>query len=126
MSWGVGDIAPPVQLAGDFLQGVPSTAFGAVEPSYRPGVTLADLGGCLPEFVSASIRAALPLFGRPGWNPAAPPRSGSYAARRGSPPFPAYIPVGRERAMQEASCPPRWTACVVSSGFLRLGTHKFC
>ena len=43
---------------------MPSTAFGAVEPSYRPGVTLADLGGCLPEFVSASIRAALPLFGR--------------------------------------------------------------
>ena len=61
---GGGGYRAPVQLAGDFLQGVPSTAFGAVEPSYRPGVTLADLGGCLPEFVSASIRAALPLFGR--------------------------------------------------------------
>ena len=61
---GGGGYRAPVQLAGDFLQGVPSTAFGAVEPSYRPGVTLADLGGCLPEFVSASIRAALPLVGR--------------------------------------------------------------
>lgn len=61
---GGGGYRAPVQLAADFLQGVPSAALGSVEPSYRPGVTPADLGGCLPAFVSASIREALPLFGR--------------------------------------------------------------
>ena len=59
-----GEYRAPVQLVGDFLQGVPSAALGEVNPSYRPGVTLTDLGGCLPGFVLASIREALPLFGR--------------------------------------------------------------
>ncbi len=59
-----GGYRAPVQLVGDFLQGVPSTALGEIGPSYQPGVTLTDLRDCLPEFVSASIRAALPLFGR--------------------------------------------------------------
>ncbi len=37
---------------------------GRISPSYRPGVTPADLNECLPKYVSATLRAALPLFDR--------------------------------------------------------------
>lgn len=61
---GGGNYRAPVQLVGDFLQGVPSVALGEVEPSYLPGVTLTDLHGCLPQEVTSSLAAALPLFDR--------------------------------------------------------------
>ena len=54
----------PGQLVGDFLAGRPSTAFGSVIPSYRPGVHLTDLSACLPDFVVAAMREALPAFER--------------------------------------------------------------
>ncbi len=54
----------PAQTVGDFLAGRPSRTLGAVEPSYRPGVTPTDLARCLPPFVVAAIREALPAFGR--------------------------------------------------------------
>ena len=54
----------PGQLVGDFLAGRPSVAFGEVLPSYRPGVNLTDLSGCLPDYAIAAIREALPAFDR--------------------------------------------------------------
>jgi len=54
----------PAQRVGDFLAGKASTALGEVVPSYRPGVTPADLRECLPEFAAAAIREALPAFDR--------------------------------------------------------------
>jgi uncharacterized FAD-dependent dehydrogenase len=54
----------PAQRVEDFLAGRPSTALGAVEPSYKPGVVLTDLAPCLPDFVVAAIREALPAFDR--------------------------------------------------------------
>lgn len=54
----------PAQLVGDFLLDRPSTAFGEVRPSYRPGVTLSDLRECLPQPVAHSLKLALPIFGR--------------------------------------------------------------
>jgi uncharacterized FAD-dependent dehydrogenase len=54
----------PGQLVGDFLAGRPSTAFGSVIPSYRPGVHLTDLATCLPDFVIAALREAIPAFDR--------------------------------------------------------------
>jgi uncharacterized FAD-dependent dehydrogenase len=59
---GGGTYAAPGQRVGDFLVGRPSTSLGTVVPSYRPGVTPADLRDCLPEFVVAAIREALPVF----------------------------------------------------------------
>ena len=56
--------AAPTQLVGDFLAGRPSTALGAVVPSYKPGVRPADLSDCLPDFAVAAIREALPVFDR--------------------------------------------------------------
>ncbi len=61
---GGGDYRAPAQLVGDFLASRASTALGDVRPSYLPGVTLTDLRECLPIFVSESLRAALPIFGR--------------------------------------------------------------
>ena len=54
----------PGQLVGDFLAGKPSTAFGEVEPSYKPGVRLGDLALVLPEYAVQAMREALPAFGR--------------------------------------------------------------
>jgi uncharacterized FAD-dependent dehydrogenase len=54
----------PGQLVGDFLQSRASTDFGAVQPSYKPGVSLGDLSQVLPGFAVQAMREALPVFGR--------------------------------------------------------------
>jgi uncharacterized FAD-dependent dehydrogenase len=63
---GGGTYEAPGQLVGDFIKGQRSTAFGAVLPSYQPGVHLTDLGepgnASLPEYAIEAIREALPAF----------------------------------------------------------------
>ena len=54
----------PGQLLGDFLQAQASKDFGAVQPSYKPGVSLGDLSEVLPAFAVQAMREALPVFGR--------------------------------------------------------------
>jgi uncharacterized FAD-dependent dehydrogenase len=54
----------PGQMVGDFLGGQGSVALGDVVPSYKPGVTPADLSTCLPDYAIAAIREALPAFNR--------------------------------------------------------------
>lgn len=61
---GGGTYDAPGQLVGDFLAGKPSTAFGDVIPSYKPGVHLTDMSLCLPAYVVEAIREALPVFDR--------------------------------------------------------------
>jgi len=61
---GGGTYEAPGQLVGDFLAQRPSSTLGAVSPSYTPGVKLGDLSHCLPEFASAAIREAIPIFDR--------------------------------------------------------------
>ena len=61
---GGGGYRAPGQRVGDFLAGQASTALGEVVPSYRPGVTPADLAEVLPGFVVEALREALPVFGR--------------------------------------------------------------
>ena len=67
-SLGGGSYAAPGQLVGDFLKGQASTAFGSVQPSYKPGVLPTDLaapgGESLPDYAIAAIREALPAFER--------------------------------------------------------------
>lgn len=67
---GGGTYKAPAQLVGDFLKDRPSTGFGSVEASYRPGVVPSDLSQCLPEFAVAAMREALPAFAReiPGYD----------------------------------------------------------
>ncbi len=65
---GGGGYQAPGQRVGDFLRGQPSTAFGSVVPSYRPGVRCVDLADpalpALPDYAIAAIREALPAFDR--------------------------------------------------------------
>ena len=59
---GGGDYSAPAQRLGDFLRGMPSAGPGSVTPTYPLGVRWGSLDGCLPGFVLASIREAIPLF----------------------------------------------------------------
>ena len=59
---GGGGYLAPAQKVGDFLSGRPSTGPGSVIPSYTPGVHWTDLATCLPDYVIATIREALPAF----------------------------------------------------------------
>lgn len=52
----------PCQLVGDFLSGKQSSALGSVQPSYLPGIKMADLRKSLPVFVVSAIQEALPEF----------------------------------------------------------------
>ncbi len=54
----------PAQLVGDLLKGQASTQLGKVEPSYKPGVHMTDLGQVLPAYAIDAMREALPVFGR--------------------------------------------------------------
>ncbi|MDD5481226.1 FAD-dependent protein, partial [Rhodoferax sp.] len=54
----------PGQLVGDFITGRPSTAFGQVLPSYKPGVKLGNLHTALPDYAIAALQEALPAFGK--------------------------------------------------------------
>lgn len=54
----------PGQLIGDFLLNQPSTQFGEVTPSYKPGVHLTNLASVLPEFAITAIREAIPEFAK--------------------------------------------------------------
>ncbi|HOM12712.1 MAG TPA: hypothetical protein PLB41_05275 [Rubrivivax sp.] len=63
---GGGGYVAPGQRVGDFLAARASTAFGAVQPSYQPGVRpthLAERGReSLPGYALDAIREALPAF----------------------------------------------------------------
>ena len=61
---GGGDYRAPAQKVGDFLARRPSDGPGKVAPSYRPGVRWGSLDGCLPDFVTETMRRALPLLDR--------------------------------------------------------------
>ncbi len=58
----------PGQLVGDYIKGIASSALGSVEPSYKPGVHLTNLGNpeqpSLPMYAIEAIREALPAFAK--------------------------------------------------------------
>ena len=55
-----GSYHAPAQKVGDFLDGVPSTGAGSVEPTYQPGVVWTDLNKILPSKISSCLKEALP------------------------------------------------------------------
>ena len=59
---GGGGFKAPVQRVEDFLARRPSTRVGSVMPSYRPGVTPANLWECLPDYVCRGIVEAMKDF----------------------------------------------------------------
>ena len=65
-----GDYAAPSQCVGAFLgDGAAGGGGPAVIASYQPGVVDCAISACLPDFVSAALREALPVFARsiPGY-----------------------------------------------------------
>lgn len=60
---GGGDWSAPVQTVGDFISGKRGSTDYLIKPSYMPGTRAADVAGCLPDFVSATLAHALPYFG---------------------------------------------------------------
>lgn len=54
----------PAQKVKDFVEGKCDDKFNKVKPTYRPGVTVADLSKCLPDFVTESLKLALPMFNK--------------------------------------------------------------
>ena len=61
---GGSDYNAPAQRVEDFLANQPSTALGAVKPSYRPGVKLVNLAELLPDFANEALREAIVAFDR--------------------------------------------------------------
>lgn len=61
---GGGGFLAPAQRVEDFLQKRPSQGPGGVLPTYRPGVTWTELEGCLPDYVTDTLRGALPVLDR--------------------------------------------------------------
>lgn len=59
---GGGGYRAPAQRVEDFLENRPSTGPGKVLPSYRPGVTWANLRDCLPDLICDTLAQALPLL----------------------------------------------------------------
>ena len=59
---GGGSFQAPAQRVEDFLLQRPSQGPGAVLPTYRPGVAWGELEGCLPGYVTETLRQALPLM----------------------------------------------------------------
>jgi hypothetical protein len=59
----------PAQLLGDLLSNRASTGQGSVKPSYEPGVVWTDLRECLPEYVIATLKLAIPEIAKklPGY-----------------------------------------------------------
>lgn len=61
---GGGDYTAPAQRVEDFLKGRASSGFGAVTPTYRPGVRACYIGDCLPNYVAAAVREGIRNFGK--------------------------------------------------------------
>ncbi len=59
-----GGFAAPGQNVATFLSGDRPSLKSPLSPTYRPGVTAADLSACLPGFVAGSLRQAIPLLGK--------------------------------------------------------------
>ncbi len=119
---GGGAFRAPAQRVEDFLQKRPSQGPGAILPTYQPGVAWTDLEGCLPGFVSDTLRGALPLMDRKLHGFAAPdgvlsrvrhapPLPSAFCGMRTASPFSgACTPVARGLATPGASSARRWTA----------------
>lgn len=59
---GGADYSAPAQLVKDFLLDKSSEKLGDIKPSYLPGIKLAELKKCLPEYVVESMKEAILEF----------------------------------------------------------------
>ncbi|MDZ4197546.1 MAG: hypothetical protein U1C51_09925, partial [Candidatus Izemoplasmatales bacterium] len=52
----------PIQKVSDYLQNRVSSSLGSVVPTYRPGVTLANLHSLFPAYINDTLKEALLVF----------------------------------------------------------------
>lgn len=55
---GGGNFTAPAQTVGEFLQD--DKTFTKLEPTYRPNIKITNISKCLPDFVTKSLKEALP------------------------------------------------------------------
>ena len=90
----------PTQRVQDFLAKQPSTKHGAIVPSYAPGITWSEMDGILPEFVTDTLREALPLLDNKVRGFAAPDAILTGVETRSSSP----VRILRDEHMQSTVC----------------------
>ena len=61
---GGGGFRAPVQLLGDFLKGLKSSAFGRVRSSFTGATSFCDLNSVLPGFITAALKDSAMDFGK--------------------------------------------------------------
>ena len=54
----------PTALVGDFLRAKKSDSFGTVSPTLLPGVTFAEPESYLPDFITETLRAGIPMIAK--------------------------------------------------------------
>ena len=59
-----GGYKAPLQLFGDFKEGVTSTKLGNVNPTYNRGFEFCDLNKILPQFVTDEMKIGISEFGK--------------------------------------------------------------
>lgn len=52
----------PIQRVEDFFKNQKSKTIGCIKPTYQPGVTLSNLNGLLPQFVSETLKQGITYF----------------------------------------------------------------
>lgn len=120
---GSGDYRAPVQRVEDLLAGRATTRLGDVRPTYRPGVTPADLRAVLPDFIIEDLKCGIRAMGRQlkgfdhpdavltgvetrSSSPVRMVRGADFMAER----LDGLFPVGRARATRAALSARRWMA----------------
>ncbi len=61
---GGGNFYSPAQRLEDYFEDKPTTSFGKVQPTVRPGYTMTNLNGIYPKVIDDYIKDALSLMGR--------------------------------------------------------------
>jgi uncharacterized protein len=52
----------PTQLVKDFLNDIKTEKYGEIEPTYKPGTSFVKLSEILPDFVTETLKEAIPYF----------------------------------------------------------------
>jgi uncharacterized FAD-dependent dehydrogenase len=96
--------AAPAQLVGDFLANVASTGPGRVIPTYPRGVRWGKIDECLPNYITATLRAAIPLMDRRLHGFASSDAVLTGVETRSSSP----VRIVRDHSLQSISCRGLW------------------
>ena len=59
---GGGAYVAPAQLVGDFVRSQKSSGVAKVQPTYPRGVSWGSIENCLPDYITNTLREALPHF----------------------------------------------------------------